>query len=58
MAHLSEPGKVFSMMGRQAKGQQRKMFYQGLGLERMVRPHNPLHTSDGDQVCPGGPIWL
>jgi len=30
------------MMGQQAKGQQLKMFYQGLCLERMVRPHNPL----------------
>jgi hypothetical protein len=27
MAHLLEPGEVFSMMGRQAKGQQLKMFW-------------------------------
>jgi len=30
------------MMGRQAKGQQLKMFYPGLCLERRVRPHHPL----------------
>lgn len=30
------------MMGRQAKGRQLKMFYQGLSLERRVRPHHPL----------------
>jgi transposase len=30
------------MMGRQAKGQQLKMFYQGLSLERRVRPNHPL----------------
>ena len=30
------------MMGRQAKGQQLKMFYQGLCLERRVRPNHPL----------------
>jgi transposase len=32
----------FSMMGRQAKGQQLKMFYQGLCLEQRVRPNHPL----------------
>jgi transposase len=42
MAHLLEPGEVFSMMGRQAKGQQLKMFYQGLCLEQRVRPNHPL----------------
>ena len=42
MAHLLEPGEVFSMMGIQAKGQQLKMFYQGLCLERRVRPDHPL----------------
>lgn len=30
------------MMGRQAKGQQLKMFYHGLCLERRVRPNHPL----------------
>jgi transposase len=30
------------MMGRQAKGQQLKMFYPGLCLERRVRPDHPL----------------
>ena len=30
------------MMGRQTKGQQLKMFYQGLCLERRVRPDHPL----------------
>lgn len=30
------------MMGRQAKGQQVKMFYHGLCLERRVRPNHPL----------------
>jgi transposase len=30
------------MMGRQAKGQQLKMCYQGLCLERRVRPNHPL----------------
>lgn len=30
------------MMGRQAKGQQLKMFYQGLSLERRVRANHPL----------------
>jgi transposase len=30
------------MMGRQAKGRQLKMFYQGLCLERRVRPDHPL----------------
>lgn len=30
------------MMGQQAKGQQLKMFYQGLSLERRVRAHHPL----------------
>jgi transposase len=30
------------MMGRQAKGRQLKMFYQGLSLERRVRPNHPL----------------
>jgi transposase len=30
------------MMGRQAKGQQLKMFYQGLCLEQRVRPDHPL----------------
>jgi transposase len=30
------------MMGRQAKGRQLKMFYQGLGLEQRVRPNHPL----------------
>jgi transposase len=30
------------MMGRQAKGQQLKMFYHGLCLEQRVRPHHPL----------------
>ena len=30
------------MMGRQAKGQQLKMFYQGLCLEQRVRPNHPL----------------
>jgi len=30
------------MMGQQAKGQQLKMFYQGLSLERRVRPDHPL----------------
>jgi len=31
-----------SMMGQQAKGRQLKMFYQGLSLERRVRPDHPL----------------
>ena len=30
------------MMGQQAKGRQLKMFYQGLSLERRVRPDHPL----------------
>lgn len=30
------------MMGQQAKGQQLKMFYPGLSLERRVRPDHPL----------------
>ena len=30
------------MMGQQAKGQQLKMFYHGLSLERRVRPDHPL----------------
>jgi transposase len=30
------------MMGRQPKGRQLKMFYQGLNLERRVRPDHPL----------------
>ena len=30
------------MMGRQAKGQQLKMFYPGLCLEQRVRPNHPL----------------
>jgi transposase len=30
------------MMGRQAKGRQLKMFYQGLCLEQRVRPNHPL----------------
>jgi transposase len=30
------------MMGRQGQGQQLKMFYQGLCLERRVRPNHPL----------------
>jgi transposase len=30
------------MMGRQAKGQQLKMFYQGFNLEQRVRPNHPL----------------
>lgn len=42
------------MMGRQAKGQQLKMFYQGLCLERRVRPHHPLrqvkHLVDFDFI--------
>ncbi|MBM3136349.1 MAG: transposase [Chloroflexi bacterium] len=30
------------MMGRQAKGRQLKMFYQGFNLEQRVRPNHPL----------------
>jgi len=30
------------MMGRQAKGRQLKIFYQGLNLEQRVRPNHPL----------------
>jgi transposase len=30
------------MMGRQAKGRQLKMFYQGFSLEQRVRPDHPL----------------
>jgi len=34
------------MMGRQPKGQQVKMFYQGFSLEQRVRPDHPLRKID------------